>query len=341
MFNIVTFGAVTQDNFMKLAPESARLVEDGKSDASFLCFEYGAKVEVEDAWSRVGGGALNTALSYKHLGFSPVVVSAVGSDHYGKIILSRLAENDIEDHFVARIAGMHTGLSAIITSVRGDRTVFVYRGANDAITRDKLPRFHELASAKWFSVSHLSGQSDALLRDILQLKNENPKLNIAWNPGLTQLEKGAEALKEFLGVTKVLIVNRRESEILSGKKADRGSTADLKKIATYLAGLGPEIVVISDGQNGSVAYSNHTLYSANTFPANVINTTGAGDAFLAGFVTGLDHSSGDIEVALAYGSANAAAVVSRIDQRNGLLTLKEIQDKVQRTPTFRINKEHA
>lgn len=341
MFDIVTFGGVTQDNFMKIAPQSARFVEAGKSDANYLCFEYGAKIEVDDAFSSVGGGALNAALSYKRLGFSPAVVSAVGADHYGKNILSRLAENDITDRFVARVAGVHTGLSVIVSSVGGDRTVFVYRGANDAITRDKLPSFHELQAAQWFSVSHLSGKSDKLLNDILQLKKENPKIRIAWNPGLTQLAKGVDNLKEFLSATKVLVVNRRESEILSKKTADRKSDKALKKIAEYLSSCGPEIVVISDGSNGSIAYSHHSVYSANTFPANIVNTTGAGDAFLAGFVAGLHYGRDDIEVALTYGSANAAGVVARTMGGDGHMTLKEIQEKVQRAGSFRIKKERV
>lgn len=340
MYDVICFGAATQDIFIKIASSNTEFQKNPETNKEMLCFEHGSKIPVEEAITEIGGGALNTAIAYKYLGLHPAVVVAVGRDVPGNTIENRIAEHDIGDTFVVRLAGVHTGFSTIVTTVRGDRTAFVYRGANDYMSPDVIKKFENIAKTKWLSVSHLSGKSDLLLQDIVKLKEENPSIRVAWNPGFTQLKKGIEAMKPLLKHTTVLLLNRSESELLCNKTCDE-SAEGLKDIARKLEESGPEIVVISDGEGGALAFHDGMFYDSTVFPTNVVNTTGAGDAFMAGFVAGYEHSKGEIDVALSFGSANAAGVISQFGAQNGLLTLKQIEKMIQTNPSFTIEKEEA
>ncbi|MFC1640620.1 carbohydrate kinase family protein [Patescibacteria group bacterium] len=340
MFNVVCFGGATQDNIIKIASTDAKFQEDSSANRDLLCFEHGAKIPVEDAVSDVGGGALNTSVAYSQLGLKTAIVSATGQDHFSENIRKRLAQYKVDDTFLAELTGVHTGFSTIITTFKGDRTAFVYRGSNDFISRDLFADFDDLSTAEWFSISHLSGNSNNLHKDIIDLKKKNPDIRIAWNPGFTQISSGLENLKPLLRLTEVLIINRREAEVLTGRSSSEETIKeDMRGIAQELLELGPKIVVISDGEGGAFVLTHKSFYEANVFPVNLVNTTGAGDAFMAGFVSGLHYSKNDVEVALSYGSANASGVISQFGAQKGIMTLKEIKKKVESTPEFEIRKE--
>ncbi len=331
MFDVVTFGASSQDNFIKISEEFLHFVKDPKTGNELVSFEHNAKIPVQEAASFPGGGALNSAIALKRLGLKPLVVSAVGWDNFGEIILNKLQEAGIRRDYVLRLQGVHTAFSTIISTAKGDRTAFVFGGATEHLSKELLPPFEKLAKAEIFAVSHLRGEGHKLLKDIFDAKQFKPDLKIAWNPGSTQIQHGVAGLKEYLTKTDVLLMNREEAQSLLGKTQATSS----KDLVEGLRAAGPHIAVVTDGNNGALAATPRGTMKISRFPAEVINTTGAGDSFFAGLIAGL-HYAKNIEKGLIFGSINAASTISYLGAQNGYLSRAEIENVIHDHPEFHV-----
>jgi 5-dehydro-2-deoxygluconokinase len=88
--------------------------------------------------------------------------------------------------------------------------------------------------------------------------------------------------------------------------------------------MGADIVVITDGSNGSYATNGGSAWTCPVFPVKAVERTGAGDGFATAFMVAL-HEGCDIPDALRYGSANSASVVQFVGPQAGLLTKKQMR----------------
>jgi fructoselysine 6-kinase len=89
--------------------------------------------------------------------------------------------------------------------------------------------------------------------------------------------------------------------------------------------MGPEIVVITLGRDGSMAYDGRKIYKQRIIREQKrVDTTGVGDAHNSAFVCGLELYDGDIQKALSLGARNSSAVISAQGAQNGLLKKKDI-----------------
>ncbi len=326
MRDIITFGTAIQDLFLRFHANeiNVQLQHDGTKN---LVLPYGEKLVADAAHVEVGGGATNTASAYKLLGLESAAVVAVGKDEFGGHIVNELRQRGVDGRFIVQTSEAPTGFSVLLATRDGDRTALVYRGANDFLTFDKIPHSDDLLETRWFSISHLSGHAQGLLHEILTLKASKPELRIAWNPGSTQIHRGIAALHDLLAQTELLFLNREEAQQLANRRgsAEAPLLESLHAIAAKFLASGTKVVVITDGKNGAAAWTKTERFYAGILPTTVANTTGAGDAFMAGFVAGYDLSHGDISTGLAYGSANAAGVVRRFGAHNGLRSAAEIR----------------
>ena len=125
----------------------------------------------------------------------------------------------------------------------------------------------------------------------------------------------------------VLILNSEEAgELARGdfvKFAEEKRAEQIGKLMKELRELGPDIVVVTDGANGSYAFDGDSLVFVPPIKTDVVEMTGAGDSFSAGFLSAL-ISGEDLEEALLWGNINASSVISEIGCQKGLLTKEEM-----------------
>jgi sugar/nucleoside kinase (ribokinase family) len=307
-YDVVTIGGAVRDFTFYL-----ELEKDSKS----ICFLPGTKINIKEAYFTTGGGACNVAVGLANFGFKVAVVIRVGKDHSGQAILERLKEKKVDTRFVQIDEKIHTGISLIIHPKGGERIILTYRGANDnlKITNPKT----QIPNSNWIYIASLSGKNwEKLLNKIFSLKFKNLDLKIAWNPGILQIQKGKEKLARFLKNTEVLILNRYESAILSGK-----SEKNIPLILKSLYQLGPKILVITCGKDGAFVMDKDNIIYQPAHPTKVIDTTGAGDSFSSGFLAGLILFN-NLKKALRLGILNSAANLNKIGAQEGLLTKKDL-----------------
>jgi len=320
MFDITTFGSATWDIFLK--PKKIQTVTGKKFlTGKGICFNLGSKVEIEKIFFSSGGGGTNTATTFANQGFKTAYCGSIGSDLAGQAISGELKSYGIDERFIKTTKAAPTNHSIVISGLKEDRTIFVYRGASEILDKDDIP-WREL-KAKWLYLAPLSGKLCGLFNDIVNFAAEN-KIKVAANPGNCQLSMPPEKLKEILKKVDILILNQEEASTLTKIPYDK-EIEIFKKIDEICPGIaimtkGPFGVVVSDGEY---------LYKSGILKSEVIDRTGAGDSFAAGFVSGFIQKNGDIEYAIQLGAANSTACLKEWGAKKGLLKKGEKFAKIK------------
>ncbi|NQU78040.1 carbohydrate kinase family protein [Candidatus Falkowbacteria bacterium] len=343
-FDVITIGGVARD--VIFFTEEGRVV-DNKSDltkARLACFESGAKIIVDEANFSLGGGASNTAVAFARLGLKTGVIAKTGKDREAEKIIEEMQEEGVDTSFIdqTRLLARHgkktvTGFSFIVgTGKDMEHTAFLYRGANDELQVNE-PLLSRIKTS-WIYAASLSGNNwPLILRNVgKHVYNSKHKpgtfkkakgVKFAWNPGQVQIEAGKRRLEKFLEVTDVLILNKDEAtELVMSDTRNVKSEAQLKNtefLLRTIQGWGPEIVVITSGEKGAHVIWNQQVYFHKAKKVKTKDTTGAGDAFGAGFVAGLELFK-DTKKALELGILNGARVVTEVGAQEGLMRRDDI-----------------
>jgi ribokinase len=133
---------------------------------------------------------------------------------------------------------------------------------------------------------------------------------VAWNPGGGELKKGMGAIEGMLPRVQVLMMNREEAQMLTGRD-------EIERMFERLATDG-NVVLITDGERGSYAHRDGRSWFAGTAGSKAVSRTGAGDAFGSGFVAAFMKTK-DVPTALAVGTLNADSVIRKIGAKSGIL----------------------
>ncbi len=345
MFDIITIGSATLDAFIETKVANIVSVSSMTDKKEYMSYPYGSKIDIDEFKYATGGGAVNAATNLANLGFKVSPIVKIGNDIQGKSVLETLDKFKVDKSNIVISEEEKTGFSVILTSFQGDRTVLAHRGPNANICNDDI-NFDSIKSAKWLYIAPLNGDSTKILDRLATFAEEN-NVNMAINVGTSSIKKGAEYLDKILKTAEVVILNLEEASMLTSivvrpdNKVVKYSTEiihpDIKEMLNKLKSTNAKIVVITDGKHGVYAFDNKKYYQLNPFPANVISTLGAGDAFASTFVASLEKTNWDIENSLKYASVNAASVVENFGAQEGFLTFAELQNKLKNSPDYQVN----
>ena len=346
MFDVVTIGSATKDAFIETDGANIVSVAKKESNSAFMAYPYGSKIEINDFSIAIGGGAVNTACNFAGLGMKTATIVKIGDDSTGKDIVKMLENRGISTEAVVVDKDENTGISVILLSFQGDRTVLAHRGPNATISEKDID-FNIIKNSKWLYIAPLNGESTEVLDLIADFAEEND-VNMAINVGTSSIKRGEQYLDKILKTAEVVVMNAEEASMLTkiqvrpDSKTEKFSECkihpDIMKMLKHLKSTNAKIVVITDGGNGAYAYDGDTFYQCGEFPAKVVSTLGAGDAFASTFVSVLHQSNWDIEKSLKYASINAASVVGKFNAQDGQLSLSEIEKRANEAVNFTVCK---
>lgn len=309
-FSITCFGSSTRDVFVQVDQDYFK---------KNLCFLPGSKVDVLDMGSFSGGGATNTAVGFSRLGLDTAIVSAVGNDNEGEEIRKELAREKVDCTNLVTEKNKRTSYSAIITGFGKDRVILNYTGATAALEHEKKIKWDRINS-DWLFVSSLHGKGELLKKIFAHAKKTGTR--IGFNPGKKEIESGLLFLEKFFEQVAVLSLNAQEAFSLTGKTGMEKNLAALGKHC--------RTVVITDGKNKVHCMHQGKIFSAMPPNVSVVDTSGAGDAFNAGFVSAVAKGK-NVKEALLWGNVNACSVVQYIGTKNILLSEKGIKKFIAKT----------
>jgi sugar/nucleoside kinase (ribokinase family) len=360
----LTIGGATQDIFLHYKGTDLMTITKNNMVSSYMLFGSGEKIEIENLIYQTGGGATNSAASFKRLGLDVSCFCTIGNDTAGNAVVDKLKEEGVGTNLIVRNPQHQTGISFIVNSVEGEYTIFAYRGANSYLELEMLT-FDAIKKCDQLYITSLSNQAAQILPSIVSFAKKH-SVPVAINPGISQLEKGTQKLKESLQFIDILILNKLESQIFmfaltqsdqTYKKvlecvgSDRGqfnlnerteqpsllntpiiyenTYFSLRKFFKATLGMGPKMVVVTNGRNGVYVATQKEILFHPSMKIKVANTVGAGDAFGSCFVASLMLGY-DIESALRNGIVNSASVLEKIGAKTGLLTHNELIKKVEK-----------
>ena len=313
-YDVITIGGIVEDTTFFV--DQGKLIKDKKKKVQ-LAFELGTKVDIKSTHISLGGGACNTATGFNKLGLRTAPLVRIGDDIRGKMMLKKLKKMKIDTSLVQIDQDNATGFSFICGFGKNKHhVVFSHRGAAKHLEFDKNSM--DEIEARWLHVTSLKNKNWMKILDNVVEHAKDNKVRWSWNPGGTQLMAGKSKLSKYLKVVDVLLVNRSEAESLTRHK-ERNISKLLKKISSF----GPRIVVITDGAGGAYVYNNDWKkeYYHKALAKKVMDTTGAGDSFASGFISGILMYD-DARKALKL--ANSQAVLREVGAQNGLLTKKDL-----------------
>jgi len=325
MYDVITVGSATVDALART--EFCEMTHD-RHDDECIAYPVGSKILMEELILTVGGGGTNTAVSLARLGHKVAFIGKIGSKYNSKRVIEELKKEKVNTSLVIRSKTGHTGYSIILDSKKHDRTILSFRGSNNDLGFNEID-FKKIKT-KWFYFSSMIGKSFKTLEKIASYAEKN-KIKIAFNISSYLAKKGKNHLKNILKKTKILVLNKEEARLLVGK-------GDIKNLLKKLIELSPNIVAITDGKHGVFVYENGIFYSGKPHNVNIVETTGAGDAFASSFLCGIIRKN-NVEFALRLGMTNAESVIQHHGAKEKLLTYNEALKIMKKRPIKLIKKK--
>lgn len=298
MYQLISIGDITIDQYYQsdsLTQEKDRfsLVIGGKYYSDF--FHLG-----------LGGSGANVAIQGTSLGLDTAVVGKVGEGTFKNVIVQHLIKRTVSTEFLY-FDKDYVSISTILLSKSGEKTVVKHSDSKKHIELSETAIEH-IKQCPLIFMGNLPDISVAERASLIK-KVKSPENIVAMNFGSKDSEKGVEGLSSLIELADIVILNRYEYGDLIGKD---GANVDLEKNQHKALKSSPSLIVISDGAKGAYAYSSTDVYYKEAVSVkNIVDTTGAGDAFTAAFLYKYSQLK-QVEESLGFANEHASKVLGKI-----------------------------
>lgn len=326
--DFLAVGDTVIDAFIRL--KNAEETLDVDHHTRKICMNFADKVPYEfvEILPAVGNSA-NAAVSASRLGLNSAILTNVGGDQYGQDCIDTFIKNGVQTEFVKIHKDKKTNYHYVLW-FHSDRTILIKHEEYDY----EIP---EIGSPSWIYLSSLGEHSLPFHLKLADYIKSHPEVKIVFQPGTYQMSFGTEALKDIYQHTEIFFCNVEEAQRIL--KTENGDVKELMKI---MAGLGPKIVVITDGSKGAYAYNTRAekMYFMKPYPdpKEPYERTGAGDAFASTFTSAIALGK-TIPEAMKFGSINSMSVVQQVGAQKGLLSLKDLEKFLTEAPPDFVEQE--
>ncbi|NUW42388.1 carbohydrate kinase family protein [Nonomuraea rhodomycinica] len=272
------------------------------------------------------GAAAGTAVDLVKLGNDVVTMGAVGDDELGDFLLAVLAKRGVDASRLVRRAGEQTAASILPIRPDGGRPSFHVPGANLGVTLADL----DVEVLRGARAVHLGGVDVTFglgepaffaLLDELRAGGTIVTMDL-----LSELPDLLGMARAFLPHVDYVLPNASQALLMTGLGGDDGDGGnggdggDVAEAALALLADGPRGVLVTLGGDGSLVATADGVEHLPALKVEVSDTTGCGDAYCAGFITGLLHGR-DVPEAARWGTAAAARVATGLGSDAGITDL--------------------
>ena len=305
-YDVVSVGSATVDCFVSLPVD-------------FTHIRHGSKVLIDDMTLLTGGGGTNVAVGLARLGLKTGFIGEVGEDLSAQLIKHELAGEHVD--FMVKSHSRHLTAYSVVLEAKGkDRSILVYKGASSFLHPEEIPKS---LNTKWFYFASVVGTSFKTMDTLSKFARKN-RISIFFNPSEYMIVNGGKIIKDIVSATTILSLNKEEAQLLT-----RSSSSSTHNLLKKLKMLGPEICIITNGKEGVHVFDGKKFYFNRARKMHAVDTTGAGDAFGAGFLGGWISNEGlahekRMDISMRMGLLESESVISFIGAKKGLLHKKNI-----------------
>jgi len=272
---IITIGSNTLDALIQVKDILRFELFDKETVKKYTAIEYSRKLNVEDIRFYPGGSGANIASNCAMLGFNAIYIGVVGKDFSAQICIDDLKRRGVDLSYLRQTDEDSTAFSVILKTDWGkDRSILAYKGANNLLKPEDIKEelFKDINAFAWTSLTSESG-CQAIEKAITLTKNNGGMVFAA--PSMSIIKNNPNWAKILITNSNVVSMNAEEAEVFT-KESDRYFAA--KKILD----MGPRLVSVTDGAKGSLLTDGKKVVRSGIYKVDVLDTTGAGDAFLSG-----------------------------------------------------------
>jgi ribokinase len=298
VFDAVGFGGLNVDKLFKVN-KIAKAEEE-----SFI-------IDCEEA---CGGSAANTIVGLARLGCKVGFIGKVAGDREGKMLVEDFCREGVDTKGIIHSKHGRSGTVMGFVDEKGERALYVDPGVNDTIEFNEINLEYAFQTRFLHLTSFVGEKSFQTQKKLVEMLPRNVKLSL--DPGELYARKNV-ALESIIRKTFVLMPNLNELELLT-------KTADYRKGAEVLLKKGVEIVAVKLSSKGCYVTDGKENQNVEPFKVKVVDTTGAGDAFCAGFLYGLISGRSLYECG-RLGNFVASRCIMKMGARPGLPYLKDLK----------------
>jgi ribokinase len=263
-----------------------------------------------------GGKGTNQAVAAAKLGAEVVFVSAVGDDMFGEGALGNLARLGVDTTYVRRVPNQASGVATILVEPNGENSIIIVKGANGDVSPADVERASEALKRCDLILLQLEVSLETVYAAIAFGKRHGVRTLL--NPAPATPDIDARYVRDV----SYLAPNETELSILTGKPT--GTEAEVEGAARDLLGQGVEAVIVTLGARGALVATAEGVRRIAPVPVKAVDTTGAGDAFVAAFAR--FHAGGrSLEDALTKAARYAADSVRRLGSQKSYATTEEFE----------------
>ena len=310
--DVVGFGALNLDKLYqvnRIAHEDEESFIRGKSESC-------------------GGSAANTIVGLARLGMKTGFIGKVATDQEGSLLHNNLQNENINTRGVLVTDDGRSGTVSGFVDNEGQRALYVDPGVNDCIEHHEISTDYINSSKILHLTSFIGKYSEKSIKTQESVLNEiSNNVCVSFDPGRLYSERGVEFLDRFLNRSNILLLNQSELRLLIGTSEDSRFTTHetLKNVQNIQQEYGIDIIVVKMGDKGSFVTQNVQSQFIKAFEVSCIDTTGAGDAFNAGFLLGYLNVN-DIKTMAIMGNYVASCCVTEHGATDGLPDLQNLEN---------------
>lgn len=279
----------------------------------------GGEVWIQRLERHAGGSAANLSVAISRLGLSSGFIGRVGDDPFGHFLIDEFKKERVDIGQLQIDKEVGTGLMFIAITEEGERTMYGFRGANVNLSAGEI----DVGYVKNVDVLHISGYtflSEAQRKAALELLEAARAAGVfvSLDVGVLTAMEAADRVRSILRSIDLLFLNELEAERLA-------RIEDPEKAAESILESGVRTVALKRGSRGCFILNREQRVRSPAFRVNVVDTTGGGDAFAAGFLVGIIEGRG-LEEAARFANAVGALAVTKAGARSALPVRQEVEE---------------
>lgn len=273
----------------------------------------GETIHGEDLATVPGGKGANQAVAAARQGASVAMLGRVGQDRFGDFLLDNLKQDHVDTSRVRRDDAA-TGTAMIIVDREGQNSIVLSPGANGKV------RPADVGPASFPDVKLVLFQLEIPLETVVHAARlaKEKGVRVVLNPAPAR-----PIPDELISLADYLLPNETELSLLTGKEVTDVPSAE--PAARALLARGVQTVIVTLGANGALLVTRDGAKHVPAFKVKVVDTTGAGDAFIGGFAAAVLRGLG-LEEAVRYGSACGALATTKFGAQPSLPTKQEVEE---------------
>jgi len=298
-FDAVGFGALNVDKLFKVNRIAKAEEESFITDFEEAC----------------GGSAANTIVGLARLGLKVGFIGKVARDREGEMLIEDFQREGVDTNGIIHAKRGRSGTVMGFVDRKGQRALYIDSGVNDTIAFNEIKAEYAFQANFLHLTSFVGQKSFRIQKKLLEALPENVK--VSFDPGALYARMGLSKLEPIIRKTYVLMPNAGELALLTGE-------ADHCKSADFLVGRGVRIVAVKLGSKGCYVTDGRERHLIEAPKVKAVDTTGAGDAFCAGFLYGLITGK-DLHECGRLGNFVASRCIMKLGARPGLPRLDDLK----------------